>query len=324
MLTRSDLSAPLAIDPPLRVSIYLPTHVLGSETRQDPIRLKNLVSRARTELTSVALSSAITASRVRLFHATRFALSETYRPDLPQSLDDVPGESDYENPVQASPVARPHTGAMNIGNAQVYGDSPAEWRKGRLVDFTARVAAAMKRLLGEDSVPFVLAADAETGGHFQKAGDFGPLLAGVLEGNPEAMDERQLHAAAYAVVQRRLDGQRAVAVERFETLHGQTSPRAVTDVDKLVTHAVRGRVDTLLLVGDLAVWGRYDDTTKLITRSDGGTSRVTRRAHRVTPTRPRPPRPPRGAGKPAPGAPGRAPAAHAPRPRGRGPRARDR
>jgi hypothetical protein len=44
----------------------------------------------------------------------------------------------------------------------------------------------------------------------------------------------------------------------------------VTDVDKLVTHAVRGRVDTLLLVGDLAVWGRYDDTTKLITRSDGG------------------------------------------------------
>ena len=57
MLTRSDLSALLAADPPLGVSIFLPTHVLGSETRQDPIRLKNLVSRARTELTSIALTS---------------------------------------------------------------------------------------------------------------------------------------------------------------------------------------------------------------------------------------------------------------------------
>ena len=135
-------------------------------------------------------------------------MTEAENTELPHSLADELGEPDYENPVQASPIARPHTGSISISNAQVYGDSPAEWRKGRLIEFARRITTAVGHRLAVDPVPVVLVADAEIGGHFQKLSNLGTLLAGVIEANPEAMDTRQLHAAAYAVMQQRLDAGR--------------------------------------------------------------------------------------------------------------------
>jgi hypothetical protein len=51
----------------------------------------------------------------------------------------------------------------------------------------------------------VLVADAESSGQFQKASTLGTQLAGVIEGNPEAMDSHQLHDATYRVMRQRLD-----------------------------------------------------------------------------------------------------------------------
>ena len=50
MFSRSDLDELAAMDARPAVSIYLPTHVAGREIRQDPIRLKNLLSSAAEQL----------------------------------------------------------------------------------------------------------------------------------------------------------------------------------------------------------------------------------------------------------------------------------
>jgi len=50
MFSRSDLEELLAAEAQPAVSVYLPTHVAGREIRQDPIRLKNLLSSAAEEL----------------------------------------------------------------------------------------------------------------------------------------------------------------------------------------------------------------------------------------------------------------------------------
>jgi hypothetical protein len=55
MFTRSTVSRLLAADPPLAVSIFLPTHVRGSEVRQDPIRLNNLIAIARDKLLAIGM-----------------------------------------------------------------------------------------------------------------------------------------------------------------------------------------------------------------------------------------------------------------------------
>ncbi|MDQ3601210.1 MAG: hypothetical protein M3408_08175 [Actinomycetota bacterium] len=334
MFTRSDLSTLLTADPALGISIFLPTHVLGSEVRQGPIRLKNLTAQARDDLVSTGLERAeaeaflapataliedyrfwqhqnhglalfldggeprcyrvplplaervvvgpgfhvrpllpvleadgaflvvtITADQVRLCEASRFALVEDDAADLPRSLDEVLGEADYQNPLQASPVARPNTGSISISQAQVYGDSPAEWRKGRLVEFARRVAAALQQHVAANPTPIVLVADAKIGGHIKQLGTLGPLLAGVVETNPEAMDDRELHDAAYAVMRPRLDAARTAAAERFATLRGNRDARAVTGIDDVMTAAHQGRIDTLLLVEDETVGGRVAEFT---------------------------------------------------------------
>jgi hypothetical protein len=56
MFTRSDLFALIDAEPVLAVSIFMPTHVLGRETRQDPVRLKNLVSQALEKLKNTGQS----------------------------------------------------------------------------------------------------------------------------------------------------------------------------------------------------------------------------------------------------------------------------
>lgn len=341
MFTRSDLATLLADAPPLAVSIFLPTHVRGSEIRQDPIRLKNLTTQAHDDLTAAGISPAdaetllapavsliddspfwqhqdqglalflaagavrrykvpitlaeqvvvgpgfhirpllpilaadgafrvltITAGKVRLFDASRFALTEAKNTGLPDNLADDLGEPDYENPVQASPVARPHTGSINIGNAQVYGDSPAEWRKGRLVEFARRIATAVEHLLAAAPLPLVLVADAEIGGQFQKVSTLGPLLAGVIENDPESMDGQQLHDATYLVMRQRLDAGRAQASERVQALLGSEDPRATTMIDEVVRAAYQGRVDTVLLPEEATAWGRYDAANDQIITGD--------------------------------------------------------
>ncbi len=342
MFTGSDLATLMTVTPPLGVSIFLPTHVLGSEIGQDPVRLKNLASEARDRLVSgglqrpeaeafVAPATAlvddhefwqhqdqglavflggadarhfkvpvplaervvvgpgfhvkpllpvlaadgafllltITADKVRLFDASRFSLTETAATDLPRGIGEDSPEPDYENPVQASPVARPHTGVINIGNAQVYGGSPEEWRKGRLVEFVRKVAAAMKHRFAANPVPVVVAADAEIGGHFQKFSSLGSLLAGVIEVNPEAIEVEQLHEAAYAVMRPRLEEGRRDAVERLEALRGSGDGRAVTGVENVVKAAYGGRVEALLLVEGDSAWGTFDEAADQVLTGDG-------------------------------------------------------
>ncbi len=345
MFTTTDLTDLMNDAPTLGVSLFLPTHVTGAETRQDPIRLKNLVARAREELQAAGLDSSdadefvapaaelvtdhafwqhqgeglalfldgrravvhtlpvpvaeevvvgagfrvrpllpalasdgafdvltLTSEECRLYEASRFALVEDDAPGLPGHIDTEMGESDYENPVQASPVARPRTGNVDISNAQVYGDSPAEWNKERLVRYADKVAGAMDARAATRRVPVVLVADAEVGGHFRKSSGLGDLLAGTVETNPQGLDRQQLHEAAYEVVRPHLEADRGTAVERLRELRGSGDPRAVTGVDDVVRAAAQGRVDTLLLTPGEPVRGSYDAAADRVVTSAAGAS----------------------------------------------------
>ncbi|MFO7592385.1 MAG: hypothetical protein R6X23_16115 [Acidimicrobiia bacterium] len=220
------------------------------------------------EVDGAFLVLTLTANRVQLFDASRFALAADTQTALPRGIGDVSQESDYENPVQASPVARPHTASINVTNAQVYGDSPTEWRKDQLVELARSVAQAVDHRVVVDPVPVVLVADAEIGGHFQKYSKLGHLLAGFIRTNPAAMDLAQLHGAAYDIIKPRLELRRREAVERLAALVASRDARAVTGIEELTRAAYQGIVETLLLVEDETAWGRYDEATGEVATGD--------------------------------------------------------
>ncbi len=55
LLSRKELQSLLGIQQSICVSIYLPTHQAGRETRQDPIRLKNQLSQAEAQLNAAGI-----------------------------------------------------------------------------------------------------------------------------------------------------------------------------------------------------------------------------------------------------------------------------
>jgi hypothetical protein len=91
---------------------------------------------------------------------------------------------------------------------------------------------------------------------------------GTIEVNPEALDDAELHEAAYALMQPRFDAARQEATERFAALLGQGDQRAATSVGDVVRSAYRGQVDTLLLNKDATAWGRYRETTGEVEQDD--------------------------------------------------------
>lgn len=341
MFTRLDLTMLMDAKPSPGVSVYMPTHVRGVETRQDPIRLKNLIAEARQVLVAsglkaaavdaildpavalvedygfwqhqdlglaifldggqahifkvplafepkVAIGSAfhltpllpllaadgafhvltITAQSVRLFEASRFSMVEGDTAEFPGSVDEVTGQPDYENPLQASPIGRPHTGGINITKSQVSGESPEDWRKANTVEFVRLIAVALERHLATRRLPVVLIADAQIHGHFQKLSDAGSLLAGVVETNPEALDVSALHAAAYDVVRPIFDEVRKRRVERLSALLGSRDAHATLDAGAIVKAAHLGRIETLMLAEGAELWGRFDEATGRISLGD--------------------------------------------------------
>ena len=71
MFLRKDLDELLASDAQPAVSLYLPTHVAGRETRQDAIRLKNLLAQ-----TAVRLHAEWRRSEIDAFLAPAVSLVE--------------------------------------------------------------------------------------------------------------------------------------------------------------------------------------------------------------------------------------------------------
>ncbi|WP_026551707.1 hypothetical protein [Arthrobacter sp. H20] len=203
----------------------------------------------------------VTADKATLFSASRYELAEDRTVGLPERSS---VEDDYENPVQASPTARPNVGSSNIPNAQVYGDSPPDFRKARLLEFVADVAKAIGNRFSASPHPLVLVADAEISGHFQQASDLGQILAGVVEINPNALDTLALHGLAYPKVKERLDSGRVGALTNAGELLGRGDHAATSHMADIVRASHQGRVSTLLLHDSEPIWGHYDSETDIL------------------------------------------------------------
>jgi len=338
MFSKADLTTLIDAAPAPGVSLFLPTHILGRETRQNPIILKNLLAQSGEKLKALGFSAtridallapatdllddfdywqhqdhglalflsddgmrafklpvtvgelavvgpdfhivpllplqgqdvdfvilAVTADGPRTFQATRFSITGMQIPDMPDSVEALDEVPDYEGPLHQHGYGRPNSGGKNMPKTQVFGDSPEEWRKGRLVEFARRTAAALAAHLARHPVSVIVIADAEIGGQLMKAEALSSLIVGSVEVNPASMDDAGLHAAALGVMQPIHDAALAEALDTLETLLGRNDATGCTDPVDLLSAAHHGRVDQLFLAKDTGVAGTFDDETSVAT-----------------------------------------------------------
>lgn len=216
---------------------------------------------------------AITAGKVRLFEASRFGMAECEDADLPASVAAISGETDYQNMLHASPVARPRAAApISIPTSHNFGETPEEQRKAQLIEFIRRVSSGVEDYLGNTQAPLVLAAEPEIEGHFRKVYKPGHLLPEGVDVNPDSLDPDDLHRRAYALVEPRFTEVREEAIGQLQTLYGNGDSRAEVRIDQIVKAARFGRVDTLFVAADERCWGRFDEAAGKVAIQDDATA----------------------------------------------------
>jgi hypothetical protein len=215
---------------------------------------------------------ALSARRARLFAATRFACTEQTDLDLPRGVAEIAAATEYQNALNASPVARPRAGPGGIPRAHNVGDDTATQRKAQLVEYLHRVIARLADRVRERRAPLVVAAAPEARGQFKALARHLHVLDEGLDLNPDAIDTATLHRAAWNLVRARLATGRQEALDHFNSLMGSGNGKATARAEEIVKAARHGRIDTLFVADDAHLWGRFDaDEERIVVHGNART-----------------------------------------------------
>lgn len=203
---------------------------------------------------------ALSASRARLFEGSRFSFVER-EIKFPEGVAAVAAETDYsENTRNASPVARPRSGAPGgIPKTHGFGDSPEDYRKIEHMVYLRRVAAALDEAMAAETAPLLVAAEPQSRGHFMKIAQAANLVHDGIDINPDAVGDDELHRLALDHIQPVFTAARARALEQFHVLLGNNDPRAALKIEDIVRGARFSRVEMLFLAESESLWGHYDE-----------------------------------------------------------------
>lgn len=313
------------------VSLYLPTHRAGrQETREDPIRLRNAVSRAAERLAAAGYPKdditrllepaaslvtrqdfwleradglalfltpglfqyyrvplplqdevtvadhfsvkqliplfsedgrfyvlALSQKHVRFYEATRTSIRERAVPEMPKSIDDLRQFDEAQAQLQGHTMALGGTagrtnivfhGQGNIADKATY--------KAEVMQYVAAVCKKLDKHLNGQTAPLVVAAVEYEQAFYREANSYRHLLEQGVLGNPDGLDEGQIHRAAWEVVEPHLTEARRTMLGHFADLSNtdKTSDR----LEEIVPAACQGRVRTLFIETQARVWGLFD------------------------------------------------------------------
>lgn len=210
---------------------------------------------------------ALSARKTRLFRADRHSICEVADTGLPQGVETTVAATDYQQTVHGNPVSSVRGGrAGNTGGEpgavparQIIGDSPEEVRKGEMLHYLEKLAAAFDEKCAMLQSPVIVAGGPEIIGNFRPRSACRSLWPEMLEVNPDSLDLAELHRRAWALIEPKLTGRLEAVIDRFNGLYEDHSSRASLNPTEIVTAAWNGRMDTLILAEGQHLWGRFDE-----------------------------------------------------------------
>jgi hypothetical protein len=323
IVTRADLNLLARGEQPgAHVSLFLPTHRLGSEDRTDPLRWKNLLTSVETtladqgmrraeitellapawalhrdglawqymsdglamflrpgwhrsyrvpvtlpELAAVGerfvtgplmrvltsdrhfLLLAISQRDVRLFEGSMQHVEELELRDVPRDLREIIEEQEPRSDAMARPLAGGRGGrAVFYG----YGAADGELKKEEMTKFLRRVADGLGDYLRGESLPMVLVGLTETVAAYRSVSSYPHVLDEVIRTNPDGLSPEKLHDAAWPVIERVLDAQRARALDRLGEL--RAAGQSAEEPERIAEAAAAGRVESLFVAAEPWCW----------------------------------------------------------------------
>lgn len=200
---------------------------------------------------------ALSQRQVRFFEATRLAIQERTVPDMPKSIADIKQYEEAEDYLQGHitvPVSRaPRTTVVFHGQGSIA--DKATYKKD-VVQFLQAVARMVEKYLNSDAAPLILAGVEYELSLYRQVNSYHNLLEEGIAGNPEGIDDKEIHEAAWGVVEPHFAQSRRTILSHYADL--VKSGRASDSLETILPAALHGRVRALFIRTDVPVWGKFD------------------------------------------------------------------
>ncbi len=329
----------LAAEEGLCISLYAPMHQAGKDTRENPIRFKNLLQEARRQLEATGFSAdeigkllaeaeakvddydfwqnqlsglvafiapgktemlklpapvpelctiglhfhvgplasvlsgdgrfyalELNLKGARLFEGSRDAWREL---DL-SDLDDVPtslGEATrfdvhqtYQHQRDVSPGGAPGT------QVAVHGHGDEDTKKADILYFFRQLENGVTKMISDNQAPLVVAGVDYLIPIYREANHYPYLHDEALTGSPEGWRDEELHQNVWRLLEPHFAEERERAQERFGT--AQAAGKGSSKLEEVLSAALDGRIDTLLLKEGAHAWGGFDAETRRLRRDE--------------------------------------------------------
>jgi hypothetical protein len=202
---------------------------------------------------------AISQNQVRLLEGNRHEVYEIEPKGLPRSLVDA---------LQKVATAEVRPGQLHDDRHDQLGHGTGlEHVNQRLERYFREIDTNLLNLIGGDQAPLVLAGVERNVSLYRQVTSYKRVPEGVIDGNPELMSAKQLHAQAVAIVEPFLRKQEEIARHQLDKLGG--TGRVSTDPREIIPAAQRGRIDSLFLQRGHKLWGSFDRSSDETQLHDG-------------------------------------------------------
>lgn len=215
---------------------------------------------------------------VRVLRGSRDRIGELDVPRVPRAFDDV---FEPDGP-QSDSVPRPNaSGRSGPAGAVYYGASSTDnVHKEDVTEFFREVARGVENHLSGRSIPLILAGLPEWVAVYRELSSYPHVLDAAIEHNPDDMSAEDLRAAAWGLVEKRLEHDASRLLDRFHEQRARGTGAA--GAEAVATAAQEGRVDTLLLTADGCYAGGPDGPEVVRPLRDGDVCGVVDSAARAT------------------------------------------
>src|SRR5690606_29706599 len=215
---------------------------------------------------------------VRVLRGSRDRIGELDLPAVPEAFGDV---FEPDGP-QSDSVPRPNaSGRAGQAGAVYYGASSADnVHKEDVVEFFREVSRGVEDPRSGRSIPMILAGLPEWVAVYREINSYPHLVDDAIERNPDDMSADDLRAAAWELVEKRLEQETSRLLDRFHEQRARGT--GASGAEAVATAASEGRVDTLLLTADGCYAGGPDGPEVVRPLRDGDVCGVVDSAARAT------------------------------------------
>ena len=125
------------------------------------------------------------------------------------------------------------------------------------------VARKLEKYLGTDTAPLVLAAVEYEQAFYRQENAYPNLVDEGILGNPQELDQNQIHDAAWEIVQPHFAQARQTMLGHYANL--SNTDKTSDSLETILPAAYHGRVRALFIEANAKAWGQFDPETLLTT-----------------------------------------------------------